>query len=104
MKIKQVFNFYLYVENSNAVDVVENNRELFSFYPNPVVSTITITTKKSGDIIIMDENQAILYEVEQYATSGNKMSIKVDQLSKGIYFVLLKINGEIEALSSFYKK
>ncbi|MBL7883144.1 MAG: N-acetylmuramoyl-L-alanine amidase [Bacteroidia bacterium] len=100
----------VFTSNGQTVDltptnIVENtsNTSLLNVYPNPVTSTTIITYElienSKVEILLVDVigKQIVLLNSNQSAGKHNlAIDAKSLELSKGIYFVKLNVNGEVQ--------
>jgi len=78
-------------------ELTELNSDKLKIYPNPVSDIINIESSIDGEIFIVTKTAKIVTKVK-----NNKTNIK--NLPKGIYYGVVKENGEIKAVKSFYKR
>jgi len=75
----------------------EINSKKLIIYPNPVTNIVNIKSSINGEIVIMNLQEKIIKIV-----NNNKMDLS--KLKKGIYFAVVKRNGKIKSVKSFYKR
>ena len=80
-----------------ALNVVDVNQYSPIIYPNPTTGILNIENKNIDKIIVLDLNGKFIRELEA------KPQIDVSQLSKGIYFLQLTINGK-KTIKKFIKE
>ncbi len=70
------------------VDGLEDvNATYFNIYPNPATSTVFVETNGNAQVSIIDITGRIVKEVE---TTGNVTTISVDDINKGVYFIMVQ--------------
>jgi len=90
-----------YFENTEAgtSSIGENEKVSFSIYPNPVNSNATLEVKLSENSnvqldIVNVLGEVTLSESHNMNSGNNSININVSQLTSGIYFAHLTVNGE----------
>jgi hypothetical protein len=79
------------VQPDNFVSVNENEKINFSVYPNPAKESLTIKGDFNGaNARIIDQTGKTVQTIES-VTSG--MTIQLNDIQKGIYFIELTVNG-----------
>ena len=73
-------------------DIITPNLQLF---PNPFTNTVNITGAENGTLKIMDITGAIVHIQE---ITGANETIRLEQLSAGIYFFRVEKDGEVETI------
>ena len=88
-------DFGLYFDsNRSTLAVNENIKSKVSFYPNPVESMLTLTSKgKINSIIITN---MVGQEVRRFNPTTTTSVINLSGLARGTYFLQVDINGTIE--------
>jgi hypothetical protein len=88
----------LNVSTPSGVSQLSNNQG-FTLYPNPVKNTLYISHNSpintSVSIAITDLNSSVVYHENQVHINQTALSIDINQLSNGIYFVSI-YNDEIK--------
>lgn len=85
---------------SGIENVLVNNFEM-NIYPNPVTSIVnvefTLKTNSKVSLHVYDELGKLVKVVKQnkYNKGDNKIQLAIDNLKSGIYFVSLKVDGEL---------
>lgn len=90
-----------YSSTSTGINQIENTNIVFSVYPNPSKSGITIRTNltlKNAEIIIYNVTGQEMGRIQNI--SGQKILIPIDDLTKGTYIIKIK-NGEKELTTKF---
>ena len=92
-------SFTLNVLNANAISVDENAATEFNIYPNPVSDFIKIdfNANVSGTVTteVLDINgRVILTEVSKSQNGNNQLRLDVSELTGGIYFIRMNLDGE----------
>jgi len=89
--------------NSENADVIEDNFNNVSIYPNPAKSFVNIELvfgeNSTGTIMVTDVTGRVVYITPQLeAKSGDTIthSINVEEYKSGVYFVNININGKTE--------
>jgi hypothetical protein len=90
--VNDASTYLITLKNNMTSNISEiSSNELFSIYPNPTNSLITIKCEKElkkGELIITNQ---IGETISSYSElSGNEFNIQVETLNPGIYFVTLK--------------
>ncbi len=78
--------------NCNVISVKENDQEvIWSLYPNPAseIISIKISNNKKGEMIQIYNSVGQLVKAKEIIETAE---IKIDDLQKGVYFVLIKGN------------
>jgi hypothetical protein len=90
-----------YFENTEAgtSSIGENEKVSFSIYPNPVNTNATIEVNLSENSnvrldIVNVLGEVALSESHRMNSGNNSININVSQLTSGIYFAHLTVNGE----------
>lgn len=88
-------DFGLYFDsNPTTLAVNENIKSKVSFYPNPVESMLTLTSKgKINSIIITN---MVGQEVRRFNPTTTTSVLNLSGLARGTYFLQVDINGTIE--------
>lgn len=88
-------DFGLYFDsNRSTLAVNENIKSKVSFYPNPVESMLTLTSKgKIKSIIITN---MVGQQVKRFNPDADTVVLNLSLLSKGTYFLQVDVNGTIE--------
>ena len=88
-------DFGLYFDsNRPTMAVNENIKNKVSFYPNPVESMLTLTSKgKINSIIITN---MVGQQVKSFKTEADLAVLNLSGLTSGTYFLQVDINGTIE--------
>ena len=74
--------------------VNENIKNKVSFYPNPVESMLTLTSKgKINSIIITN---MVGQQVKRFKPDATTSILNLSGLTRGTYFLQVDINGTIE--------
>ena len=68
--------------------------QIFSFYPNPANTTLTINLNFTGDIFITNLLGQAILEKHVSNSSNGKIELDISSLSSGFY--LLKAGNEVE--------
>ncbi len=75
----------------------ETNSEKIIIYPNPVSDIITIKSSIKGNTFIATKEGNLIKEIKNETAN-------IKDLPKGVYFGVIKSNGKIKGVKSFYKK
>ena len=86
------FEFFVYPEPGLSID--SNNFEAFKFFPNPVVNTLTVEAKNL--ISTIGIYNMVGQKVQELSPNDLITTIDMNGLSKGVYFVQVKINESIQ--------
>ncbi len=87
-------------KESNDVSIEETeetNSEKIIIYPNPVSDIITIKSSIKGNTFIATKEGNLIKEIKNETAN-------IKDLPKGVYFGVIKSNGKIKGVKSFYKK
>jgi hypothetical protein len=85
---------------SGIENVLVNNLEM-NIFPNPVTSTVnvafTLKTNSQVNLYIYDELGKVVKSVKRnkYNVGNNTIQLELDNLQAGIYFVSLRVDGEV---------
>ena len=85
---------------SGVENVLVNNLEM-NIFPNPVTSTVnvafTLKTNSQVNLYIYDELGKVVKSVKRnkYNVGNNTIQLELDNLQAGIYFVSLRVDGEV---------
>ncbi|NOQ73494.1 MAG: T9SS type A sorting domain-containing protein [Crocinitomix sp.] len=79
------------------VGLREEDKQLFSLYPNPAVNQLNIATALSGTIQVFDSSGRKLKKVE---IQGDEI-IDISDLSKGRYFILFSNGSKLVEVQPF---
>lgn len=82
--------------NINSVGIVENEIGEFKVYPNPASNKLNITTNSNiKTVFIYDVTGQLVKEINYENNNLKKISLTIDNLAQGIYF--LQIIDEVNA-------
>lgn len=84
-----------YCSTSTVINQIENTYPVFSIYPNPSKSEITIRTNialKNAEIIIYNVTGQEMERIQN--VSGQKILIPIDKLTNGVYIINIKTGEE----------
>lgn len=99
-EILKFFNKHPRCNTSTTID--ERNVEHLLFFPNPVEDVLTLhcNSKENTEVIILDFTGKVVYRNEQFKDG---LTIRLDYLSAGIYFVHL-VSYHSNIVTKFFKK
>jgi hypothetical protein len=80
----------IYSEDCENLGVLDNLKSSFVLYPNPTQNTLFIDTQLAIETVTIYNLQGQLFK------GGTSSRIDVSQLTKGLYFVQVIIDGKIE--------
>lgn len=96
--VEQFFKFHVQGEFPNGIMYQRPDLKVSNAYPNPIANTATIDyslgdLNSSARIVILNilGNQVLEHELP---ASENSIKIPTDQLTNGIYFYTLQLNGK----------
>lgn len=78
------------------VKIESFNETAVTVFPSPAVTNVKVQTELTGDIVITDAVGLELKEIE-------KGDITISDLDTGIHFIKVKEDGEVKAVTAFYK-
>ena len=90
-------------ENTEPSSIYENKNVELSIYPNPVQTNtkLSVNLSESSDArldVLNILGQTVLSNVYSLGAGNNTIDINVDEMTNGIYFAHLSINGEINTV------
>ncbi|MEP7171100.1 MAG: T9SS type A sorting domain-containing protein, partial [Bacteroidota bacterium] len=93
-------NFFVDIFNTTGVDEMQSPNEGFAVYPNPSVSNLTVTFNSSKKSVASIElvntlGVMILQQRMECKPGANRVELKKNTVSKGIYFLRLNNDGKI---------
>ncbi len=95
----ETFELLVYPDPSLSIET--NSLEIFTYYPNPVVNTLTIEAKKA--ISNISVYNIVGQQVQVVSPNSSKTTIKMDELQQGVYFVTITIDGAQETIKVIKK-
>jgi hypothetical protein len=82
--------------NINSVGILENETLAFNVYPNPAANKLNITTNSNiKTVLIYNVTGQLVKEINYENNNLKKISLTIDNLAQGIYF--LQIIDEVNA-------
>lgn len=91
-------NYYLINNNPVATKELDNNSNLFDFFPNPSHDKITISLKEQNDNIKISliDQQGKEMQLNYLSKSNQEVAIDIKEFPRGIYF--LKYEDKIKVV------
>ncbi|TYB79669.1 FG-GAP-like repeat-containing protein [Bizionia myxarmorum] len=88
-------------EGQNSLNLESKNRSELSFYPNPVISTLTLMNKTPVSGVVI--HNILGQEVFKKSLQNNQEEIQLSHLEPGIYFVKVQSNHISETIQIIKK-
>lgn len=87
------------VSSGTAVLSVTEPSPAFTIYPNPVQSQLTLqfnaTSEQTNIAVYSSTGQAVISKIVTNVTGENTMTLSVDSLPQGLYFIVIQNGGQV---------